>query len=308
MLHEVLEHSLEDSIKILPFLFLTYLMMEYIQHKIGKRSKDCLQKLNCYGPAVGSILGILPQCGFSSVASNFYTGRIITLGTLIAVYLATSDEMLPVMISSGADTGLILKILFLKAIVGCISGMTIDYMIKRKKNVASINMSKMSKTKQMSFGDENEAENDFVFTVYRNEKETTCYCGKKGGIVLAAVRHSLSTFLFLFLITAILTFVMHEVGEEQLAKLILNRPFIGEILSGMIGLIPNCAASVVLTELYLGNAMTFSALMSGLFAGSGVGILVLLRENRKNWRENLKILSFLYGIAVAAGWLIMLIL
>lgn len=307
MLHEVLEHSLEDSIKILPFLFLTYLMMEYIQHKIGKRSKDCLQKLNCYGPAVGSILGILPQCGFSSVASNFYTGRIITLGTLIAVYLATSDEMLPVMISSGADTGLILKILFLKAIVGCISGMTIDYVIRRKKNAASMNTPKMSRTKQQ-LGDENEAENDFVFTVYRNEKETTCYCGKKGGIILAAVRHSLSTFLFLFLITVILMFVMHEFGEAQLEKLILNQPFLGEILAGMIGLIPNCAASVVLTELYLGNAMTFSALMSGLFAGSGVGILVLFRENRKNWRENLKILSLLYGIAVAAGWLIMLIL
>lgn len=295
---EVFEHAFDDSIKILPFLFLTYLTIEYIQHKTKSRNAASLQKLKKYGPLLGSVLGVIPQCGFSSMAASFYTGRIITMGTLLSVYLATSDEMLPVMISSGADHKLIAKILILKVIVGLLSGLLIDLIMSSKVIKTNRNHIRIMPITA-------ESNNDFVFSV--SKRHGQCYCCKRGGILFAAVRHCVSTFLFLFIITVILTFVFHEFGEDKLASFILNRPFIGEGLAALIGLIPNCAASVILTELYLEGAMAFSSMMSGLFAGSGVGILVLFRENRQRWSENLKILGLLYMIAVAAGWYIRMI-
>lgn len=288
MLREIFTHAFEDSIKLLPFLFLTYYAVEYIQHKTGYQNKVRFEKIGKYGPLIGSILGIFPQCGFASVASGLYAGKVITPGTLISVYLATSDEMLPIMIARGIEPKLILKILSLKVIVGFLGGTLTDWLLQKHK---------VNKYRQDIGG-------EFEFRVYNNPNQASCYCSSRGGIVYGAFRHSFVTFFFIFLVTIILTFITHEFGKELIAGFVLNRPLVGEALGGLIGMIPNCAASVVLTELNLEGGITFSAMMSGLFTGCGVGILVLFRERRKYWKENLKIVGLLYGIGVFAGWII----
>lgn len=273
-LWEVLEHTLHDTVYLLPILFLSYLLMEYLEHKLSPKQEKTVQRLAQYGPLFGGLAGILPQCGFSSVASNLYAGRIITVGTLLSVFLATSDEMLVILISSGADTVMIVTILLIKLIAGSLSGLVIDRLVRSKQSLQA---------------------------VHELCQQDHCHC-ENNHLLLSAVRHSASIFLFLFVISAALTFLLHLMGEDVLAGFILNKPFIGELLAGIIGLIPNCAASVALTKLYLEGGTSFAAMMSGLFAGSGVGLLVLFRENRKHWKENLQITALLYVVSVAIGW------
>lgn len=280
MFIEALQDALLDSIKVFPFLFLACLFMEYIGHQTEKGYGKRIQRLEQYGPLFGGLLGILPQCGFSSAASGLYARRAITLGTLLSIYLSTSDEMLPILISRAASPILIVQILSLKAFVGIVSGLLADSLIRRK-----------------SVGEE---------LRWLHEKEHCRPC-KRGGIWISSLRHSLSILLFLFVITSVLNYIILHFGEERLAGLLLNRPVVGEALAGLIGLFPNCAASVLLTELYLEGCMSFSAMMSGLFVGSGVGILVLFRENRGRWKENIGILALLYGAGVTAGWLVLFV-
>lgn len=276
MLAEALEHSAIESLKLMPFLFLTYLFVEYAEHKISRNYKYQLQGLGKYGPLFGAVAGVFPQCGFSAAASGLYMGRVITLGTLLSVYLATSDEMLPILIARAAPLSLVFRILFLKVLVGMASGILVDLVLQKKRR-------------------KTQAPDDCG--------HTRCGCGKDGNILLGALRHSLSILFYLFLITAVLNYFM-ALGEGRLSGSVLNRPFIGEALAGLIGLIPNCASSVFLTELYLEGGIAFSSMMSGLFVSAGAGILVLLRENKGRWKENLQILGLLYGIGVAAGWLL----
>lgn len=279
MFIEALQDALLDSIKVFPFLFLACLLMEYIEHQAGKSYVRQVQKLDRYGPLFGGLLGILPQCGFSSAVSDLYARRAVTLGTLLSVYLSTSDEMLPILISRAAAPLLIFQILFLKAFVGVLSGLVADCFMRRKR--AGLEPQRF------------------------HEKRYCCQC-EDGGIWAGALRHSLSILLFLFVVTSVLNYAILYFGEERLAGFLLNRPVVGEALAGLIGLIPNCAASVLLTELYLEGGMSFSAMMSGLFVGSGVGILVLFRENRGRWKENIGIVGLLYGVGVAAGWIVLL--
>ena len=280
MFIEALQDALLDSTKVFPFLFLACLLMEYIGHQTGKSHEKRMQRLGKYGPLFGGLLGILPQCGFSSAVSDLYARRAVTLGTLLSVYLSTSDEMLPILISRAASPALIFQILFLKASVGILSGLLADCIIRRKSAGQKIQ--------------------GFY------EKGSCCHC-EGGGIWSGALRHSLSILMFLFVITSVLNYVILHFGEDRLAGFLLNRPVWGEALAGLIGLIPNCAASVLMTELYLEGGMSFSAMMSGLFVGSGVGILVLFRENRGRWKENIGIVGLLYGVGVAAGWAVLLV-
>ena len=277
MLKEAVTDALADTIKLLPFLFLTYLAMEYIEHKMENSWEERVRKFHKYGPVFGGFCGILPQCGLASVASNLYAGKVITLGTLLAVYLATSDEMLPILLSRAVPGLFIVRVLLLKLVVAVLAGVFIDRFVSKER------------PKQM---------------IHSICEQDHCCCGRKGGIFLSACRHSLSIFLFLLLVTIALNWVILLFGEDALAGFVLNRPLLGEALAGIVGLIPNCAASVVLTELYLEGGMSFAALMSGLFVGAGVGLLVLFRENRSHWKENIKVTALLYGTGVVAGWCI----
>lgn len=273
---DVIVDTLLDGIKLIPFLFIAFLILELLEHKLSCKNKKIIEKSGKFGPIIGSMLGAFPQCGFSVAATNFYSTRIITLGTLISIYLSTSDEMLPLLISEGVDIKLIIKVLGIKILIGMISGFIID-LIFRKKEKNHIH--------------------DFC-------EEEHCNC--KNGVLISTIKHTLNITLFIIIISFILNTIIYYVGEDTLGNLIFRKKVLGTILSSLIGLIPNCASSVVITQLYLGNVISFGAMMSGLLTGSGVAILVLFKVN-KNLKENLKILGIVYIIGVISGIIIELI-
>ena len=281
---EIIEETLIDAIKLLPFLFITYLIMEYIEHKMGEKSKNTIKKSGKFGPVIGSILGIFPQCGFSVSATNLYAGRVITLGTLIAVYLSTSDEMLPIFISEAVSPIIILKILGIKLIVGMIAGILIDLVINL-----------INKNKQKE-------ENDEIGHICEEEH---CHCDKNG-VFKSALKHTVNIFLFIILITFIINIVVYFVGEETIASWILNKPVIGPMITSLIGLIPNCAASVIITNMYLENVISLGSMIAGLLTGAGVGLAVLFKTNNK-LKENIGIVVLLYIIGAISGIIIELL-
>ena len=266
-----------DTVKLIPFLFLTYLLMEYIEHKTSEKTKTVIRRAGKMGPLFGGLLGAVPQCGFSAAASSLYSGRVITVGTLLAVFLSTSDEMLPILLSNQVALTIILKIIMMKAAMGIAAGFIIDFLF-RKFNQRKI------------------GENIHDLCVHDH-----CQCEES--IVRSALTHTLNIAVFIFVVTLVLNIVIGAVGEENLGNMILNQPVISEILAGLIGLIPNCAASVVITTLYMEGAMSLAAMMSGLLVGAGVGLLVLFRTN-KNMKENLQIAGLLYGCGVIGGMII----
>lgn len=272
---DVILDTLIDGVKLLPFLFLTYLAMEYIEHKVSGKTKAAIKKSGKAGPLIGGVLGAFPQCGFSTAASNLYAGKVITVGTLIAIYLSTSDEMLPVMLSEKISVTLIIKIILTKVVIAVIAGLVIDFVI-RKIRKPEITLDKIGHM----------CDHDH------------CHCEKS--IFKSALKHTVVIFGFILGISFILNVIIMFIGEDTLAGLILNRPVIGPLISGIVGLIPNCAASVVITQLYINGVMSFGSMMAGLLPGAGVGILVLFKEN-DNLKENLKILGTIYAIGVICG-------
>ena len=281
---EIIEDTLIDAIKLLPFLFITYLIMEYIEHKMGEKSKKAIKKSGRFGPVIGGILGIFPQCGFSVSATNLYAGRVITLGTLIAVYLSTSDVMLPIFISEAVSPIIILKILGIKLIVGIIAGILIDIVINL-----------INKNKQKE-------ENDEIGHICEEEH---CHCNENG-VFKSALKHTVNILLFIILITFIINIVVYFVGEETIASWILNKPVIGPMITSLIGLIPNCAASVIITNLYLENVISLGSMIARLLTGAGVGLAVLFKTNNK-LKENIGIVVLLYIIGAISGIIIELL-
>ena len=272
---EIIEDTLIDSIKLLPFLFITYLLMEYIEHKMKHKSKETIQKSGKWGPFFGSLLGIFPQCGFSVSATNLYAGRVITLGTLIAVYLSTSDEMLPIFISEAVSPIIILKILAIKLVIGMIAGFIIDLVI----NVLTKNKIKEN--------------------IEQVCEEEHCHCNENG-ILKSSIHHTLNIFVYIIIISFIINTIVHLIGEEAIANLLLNKPIIGPLVSALIGLIPNCAASVIITNMYLQKVISFGSMMAGLLTGAGIGLAVLFKTNNEI-KENIKIVVLLYSIGVIVG-------
>ena len=280
---EVISDTFLDVIKLLPFLFLTYLAMEYLEHRAGEKTEALMRKAGHLGPVIGGALGVVPQCGFSAAASNLYAGRVITLGTLLAVYLSTSDEMLPVLISEHAPVGSIAGILLAKAGIGITAGLLIDLLLKKK-------------------GGHDHAHGSHIHEICEHEH---CRCEK--GIFRSALSHTVRIAIFILLITFLLNLLLFFAGEEALANVILNRPVAGTLLAGLVGLMPNCAGAVVITQLYLEGIIGIGSAMAGLLTGSGVGLLVLFRVNHHK-KENIRILGLLYGIGVLAGIVIELVM
>lgn len=268
-------HTIEDNIKLLPFLFLTYLLMEALEHTTGGKVQSRIKNAGKVGPLWGGLLGILPQCGISAAASSLYAGRVITVGTLLAVFLSTSDEMLPIFISAAVPASTVIKILATKAVIAILSGFIAEfvYVILFKKK-----------------------EKDMDIHVVCEEEHCSC----EDGVLKSAIRHTLKIFFYILIITFILTLIIEVIGEDKLAVVFQNIPVIGEMIAALVGLIPNCASSVVITELYLSGVIGAGAMMSGLLVNAGVGLLVLYRLNR-NWKQNAGIVAALYGFGVFWG-------
>lgn len=277
---EILQDTIIDSIKLIPFLFITYLIMEYIEHKTSEKVKTAIKKSGKLGPILGAIVGIFPQCGFSVSATNLYSARVITLGTLISVYLTTSDEMLPILLTEAVPISTILTILFIKLIIGMSSGFIIDLIMRKTKKEPEQKIEEICEHEH-------------------------CHCEK--GIVKSALKHTINILIFIFIITLVINGVIELIGKENIANFISQNVVLGPVIAGLIGLIPNCASSVIITELFIENVITMPTLISGVAVNAGVGLLVLFKTN-KNLKENLKILGILYTIGVSSGIILEIIL
>ena len=279
MFADVLLDPLLDCLKLLPFLFLTYFLMELLEHRAGEKMNRSLQKAGDFGPAIGGLLGAVPQCGFSAAAASLYAGGVVSAGTLLAVFLSTSDEMIPVFLSHQVGAGLVVRVLAWKVGLGMAFGFLFDGVLRLLKKKG-------------------------LFPVRSAAIEDLCeqeHCHCEGGSVLgSAVRHTLHIMLFLFLILLCLNLVTELAGLERLEGFLSGGTLRPHLLAALVGLIPNCAASVFLTEMYLGGVLPFSAMISGLLVGAGVGLLVLFRTNASR-RENGIILGVLYVCGVAGG-------
>lgn len=273
---DIILDTLIDAVKLLPFLFVTYLLMEYVEHRAGSSFERALHKVGAAGPLAGGLLGVVPQCGFSAAASNLYAGRMISLGTLFAVYLSTSDEMLPILISEQAEVSLMVKILAIKAGLGIAIGFLVDLCMRLAGKASN--------------------EWDIESLCEREH----CSCEEDEGILRPALVHTAHVFLFVMAITFVLNLVIHYAGLQAVKGSVLGYPILGEFIVALIGLIPNCGASVALTQLYLNGVISMGAMIAGLLTGAGVGLLVLFRVN-DHLRENLMIAGLLYVFGVLCG-------
>ena len=276
---DVLLDGLIDTLKLLPYLLVTFIILEFIEHKLSKKNQKILTKNQKIGPLVGSVLGALPQCGFSTMAANLFSARVITMGTLIAVFLSTSDEMLPIMLSEKTNIKLVLGIIGFKVVAGIIIGFIIDLIYRKKEKTEEIHEL---------------CEHDH------------CHCKNKN-IIISSVIHTLKIGLFVLIANLLIGIIIYKVGEDNVSNLLLNKNILTYFVSSLIGLIPNCAGSVIITELYLSNLITIGTLLAGLLTGSGLGILLLFRTN-KNLKENITVLSLIYFIGVIIGIIVDLVI
>lgn len=268
---EIINETLIDGLKLLPFLFITFLVIELIEHKTSKKSSELIHKADKFGPLIGSILGVIPQCGFSVMATNFYAMRVISLGTLIAIYLSTSDEMLPLLISQHAELSLIFTIILIKIIVGITFGFMIDFLLRKEKKEISIK--------------------DFC-----NHEHCDC----KHSIFKSALKHTMHIFIFIIIVTFLLNTFFEYFGREKLSNIFMKNSIFGPFITSLIGLIPNCVSSIIITELYLNSAINFASLIAGLLTNSGIGLLLLFKVNKEK-KQNFMIVSILYLIGILVG-------
>lgn len=276
-----------DTLKLIPFLFVTYLLMEALERRTEEKSQDLIRRENVghLGPVFGAIVGVVPQCGFSAAAASLYSGGLISLGTLLAVFLSTSDEMLPLFISAQVPLAEMAKILAAKAAIGLLTGLVIDFVLhqiaRRRKNTQ---------------------EEKHIHDLCEQE-----HCGceeEEGSILKSALVHTLHITLFVFLITLALTLLVEGFGEDAIRDLLSSHAAAGVFLSAAVGLIPNCASSIMITQLYLDGLIRVGQMMAGLLVSSGVGLLVLFRTNSHHVKENLKITALLYVLGVLWGLLL----
>ena len=347
---DILADAAEDTLLVIPFLLVTYIIMEWIEHKTSDASKQAIRKAGAAGPVVGAILGVVPQCGFSAAAATFYAGRVVTLGTLFAVFLSTSDEMLPIFIAEQVPVDTILAILGTKIILGMILGFLVDLGIRLiRKTQPPIAIGELceiagchcdercagceidcEKCKHMLSAVEIAASSDDAGSQQieggLSSESEACSCGHehevgytdahdhhhahehhehgKGSILMSAVKHTLQITVFLFIITLLLNIVLELVGAENLAAFVGANPVASVFASALVGLIPNCAASVLIAQLYIEGVLGAGAMMAGLLVSAGVGLLVLVRTNRHQ-KQNVAIIAGLYVAGIVCGLAVM---
>jgi hypothetical protein len=300
-MYEVILDALMDTVKMVPLLLVIYIAIELLEYKFGNEIITMVQKAGVAGPAIGALAGSLPQCGISVVATALYTQRLATIGTLLAVYLATSDEAIPIILSHPDKAALILPLLLTKILIALVAGYTIDLFFRKTNKIT------LDHIKAYASGEDDEHHDHAIVM----DKEACCGHSTSSSankfntkeIFLHPVIHTAKIFVFIFAVSLLINAAVFLMGEEAFGQLFSGYTFFQPFIAALVGLIPNCAASVAITELYLKGAITYGSLIAGLCTSAGLGILVLFREE-KDKKEILKVLGLLFGISVLVGLLI----
>ncbi len=271
---EIFLHGFLETLKLIPFLFLTYLLMEYINHKAGDKDEEFVKRAGVFAPIVGGALGAIPQCGFSAAAANFFAGRVVTMGTLIAVFLATSDEMIPILVSGKIPVGSIALVVLYMIVVAILVGLGVDLVLKLIKYERP------------------------TIKVEAVEDDDHCHCHK--GMIGSALHHTATISIFVLVVTLLVNALVFFVGEETLGAILYDKPFISHLIAAVFGLVPNCAVSVALTSLFIKGVISAGTMMSGLFVSAGIGMLVLFKLN-KRLKENLIIVGIMLVVGIIFG-------
>lgn len=274
---DIILDTLIDGLKLIPFLFVAFLIIELFEHKFSEHTKNTISKSGKFGPLFGSVLGAFPQCGFSVVATNLYVTRIVTLGTLISIYLSTSDEMIPVLLSGDVPLITVLKIVLVKVVLGFLLGFIIDFIYRPKKKKED-------------------------FHICESED-----CDCEDSIIKSTIIHTLKTTCYILLVTFILNTLFEYIGEDNIKSLMVDNKILAPFVASLIGLIPNCGASVVISSLFVEEVITFGTVMAGLLTNAGISLIVLFKSN-KNIKENIAITALIYSLGVLVGILFNLFL
>lgn len=315
ILQHTLEHSVSDTLYLIPFLFLTYVAMEWLEHRTAGKTQEAIQHAGAAGPIVGAVLGVVPQCGFSAAAATLYAGRVVTLGTLFAVFLSTSDEMLPIFIAEQVPVETIAKILGAKLLIGMIMGFIVDTVLRlARRDKQKLRIHELCEQDRCHCNNECATCESNPELVYQHHDDCAAGCSHEHhahehdhdhshgwkSILKSALIHTVQVGVFVFLITLALNYVLEVVGEDALASFLGSNTVLSVLASALVGLIPNCAASVAIAQLYLEGVLGAGAMMAGLLVSAGVGLLVLLRANRP-LRQTIAIIVLLYVTGVAWG-------
>jgi hypothetical protein len=300
-LFNIFLEALTDSAKMIPLLLIIYVGIELVEYKYANKIREAVQKAGAAGPAVGALTGSFPQCGISVVASALYTQRLATIGTLLAVYLSTSDEAIPVILSQPESTKIIVPLIITKIIIALIGGYAVDFAFRKS------NKETLAHIKAYAEGSDSKHHNHEKII-----EEKAC-CGHSASpssvefnpreIILHPIIHTAKVFIFIFIVSFAINFAIVQMGEEAFAKLFLGDSIFQPFLVALFGLIPNCASSVAITTLYLKGAITYGSVIAGLCTSGGLGLLVLFKEE-KDKKHVLRILLLLFGISVSAGYII----
>lgn len=300
-MYEIFMDALVDTAKMMPLLLIIYIGIELAEYKFGNKIIMLVQKAGLAGPAVGALAGSLPQCGISVVATALYTQRLATIGTLIAVYLSTSDEAIPIILSQPDKAWLIAPLLLTKIFIALVAGYALDLFFRKS------NQNTLAHIRAYTRGE------DDVHHHHETVMDERACCGHSTSklskkfdpkeIFLHPVVHTIKIFVFIFIISFLINAAVFHLGAATFGRLFLGHGFLQPFIAALLGLIPNCAASVAITELYLKGAITYGSLIAGLCASAGLGILVLFREEKQK-KEMFKVLGLLFGISVLVGSLI----
>lgn len=300
-MQEIFLDALMDTIRMVPLLLIIYIGIELVEYKFGNKIREKVQKAGAAAPAVGAVVGIFPQCGFSVVTTALYTQRLVTIGTLLAVYLSTSDEAIPIILSQPDKIGIIFPLILTKILIALIAGYAIDFAFRKAKKKTLTHIDSYLQGKDDKNHNHESIVNEQACCGHSTSSVARKFNPKE--IFIHPIIHTIKISVFIFLASYLINFIIFQIGEGAFGRLFLSRSFFQPFLMALIGLIPNCAASVAVIELYLKGLISYGSVIAGLCASGGLGILVLFREE-KNKKDVFKILSLLFGVSVSAGLII----
>lgn len=290
--------ALKDTAELIPFLFATYVVISLLDLFASDKTTAAIQRAGHAGPLIGGVLGVVPQCGFSAMGASLYADRIVSLGTFVAVILSTSDEMLPLLLAEHVEVGLLARILVTKAVLGVILGFATDLVLR-----AVLGRTSLAGVDESDAAEEQDEDAEFDPGAYSCD----CGCGEpltRGQtawwVVVNSAYRTFQVVVFIFVVSVLLNALIALVGEDALASFLSGNAVVATLVSGLVGLVPNCAASVVLTQLYIDGVLGFAPMIAGTLVAGGAGYLVLFRMNG-NMRENAAIVGIVYALGVCVG-------